>query len=146
MLPAQLAESFEKDKLASSGRAAKVTYDRVSADFVASEVHYRLPRRGEALTEAGGADVELRAAGARGNLSHRRLEAFDGVTLKTGSGLKGRTQTAHYDGEFRKAHGSEQVELEAPTYRLTAKGFELRFDDEEFSFLGGVTTHLEARP
>lgn len=134
--------SFRGSELAATGRAAQVTYQRTSADLTASEVLLRFPpRQGGGPSPALGI-VEVRAPVVVGNRLTQRADGRDGVWVRTGSGLVGRTDRAHFDGGTMTANGNDPVTVDGPRYRVNADAFLLKLNAEEFSFMHKVSSRL----
>jgi lipopolysaccharide export system protein LptC len=135
---------YQGDQLAADSRVARVTYQRDSADISADEAFVSFHGQGalSGTRAPGVAGMDVRAARVQGNLTARQADGFDGVTLKTGSGLKGETQRAHFDGVAQEARGSEPISVWGPGYWLDAHGFRFRLPEEELEFEGGVDSRL----
>jgi len=137
--------SFRGSESVATGRAAQVTYQRVSADLTASEVLLRFPPR---QGVPGGPSpalglVEVRAPMVVGNRITQQADGSDGVLVRTGSGLIGRTERAHFDGASMIATGNDPVTVDGPRYRLNADAFTLKLNIEEFHFVRNVSSRLE---
>lgn len=130
------------------GRAAKLEYQRQSADLRADESLLRFPSRATGARAPGHAvaGLEVRAPRVEGNLYTRQAEAQGGVLLRTASGMVGETERAHFDGSGMKVHGPLPVEISGPGYRLTAGGFDFVFADERFTFLEPTDTVIGGLP
>ncbi len=127
------------------GRAAQVTYHRTSADVTATDTQLLFPsRHGVRRRGTPASGIEVRSPKVDGNLYTRQADASGGVTIRAPSGLVGRTPTAHFDGTEMKMDGVEPVQVQGPGYTMTAEGFTLMFDDEDFQFKG--PTHTELAP
>ena len=126
--------SYRGEDLVTAGRAAKLTYQRSTTDFVAYETLLRFPSRGRA-----GAGVELKAPELRGTLLDHQADGLGGVVFRASSGMVARTQTAHLDGRRMTAWGSAPIRIEGPGYALEAQDFAFAFNDETFSFTGATT-------
>lgn len=134
--------SFRGTELVATGRAAQVTYQRTSADLTASEVLLRFPpRQGGGPSPALGV-VEVRAPAVVGNRLTQQADGRDGVWVRTGSGLVGQTDRAHFDGVTMIATGNDPVTVDGPRYRVNASAFSLRLNVEEFSFMNKVSSRL----
>jgi lipopolysaccharide export system protein LptC len=137
--------SFRGSESVATGRAAQVTYQRSSADLTASEVLLRFPPRQEV---PGGPSpalgvVEVRAPVVVGNRLTKQADGRDGVLVRTGSGLVGRTERAHFDGVSMIATGNDPVTVDGPRYRLRADAFTLKLNIEEFEFMRNVSSQLQ---
>ena len=137
--------SFRESESVATGRAAQVTYQRSSADLTASEVLLRFPPR---QGVPGGPSpalgvVEVRAPMVVGNRITQQADGRDGVLVRTGSGLVGRTERAHFDGVSMIANGNDPVTVDGPRYRLNADAFSLKLNIEEFHFVRNVSSRLE---
>src|SRR5713226_9362330 len=84
--------SFRGSELAATGRAAQVTYQRTTADLTASEVLLRFPPRQSGGPSPALGLVEVRAPAVVGNRLTQQADGRDGVWVRTGSGLVGRTR------------------------------------------------------
>jgi lipopolysaccharide export system protein LptC len=126
------------------GRAAKLAYQRQSADMTATEALLRFPSRKTGARSPGNAvaGLEVRAPEVVGNLYSRQAEAHGGVVLRTASGMVGETERALFDGNAMKAVGPSPVSIRGPGYTLDAQGFNFVFDDETFTFEGETHTVL----
>lgn len=133
---------YQGDALVAVSRAARVTFQRESTDLSASEAFVRFQGHGQ-LSGKGG-NVEVRAVRVEGNLASRKADGLDGVTLKTGSGLFGETERAHFDAVSREATGSDPVSIWGPGYWLDGHAFRFQLDDEELVFDQGVDSRLGA--
>lgn len=141
--------SWEGSELVSKGRAAKLTYDRASGNFDAEEALVQFPskRRGAQRTPRQvTSDVELRAPRAQGNLPTRQADGSGGVTVKSATGLRGKTESAHFDGMGLVATGKSKVTVQGPGYSLDADGFRFYFATEELLFDGNVQSRLGQGP
>lgn len=133
---------YQGESLVAISRAARVTYQRDSSDFSADEAYVRFEGHGQLSGRAG--NVEVRAVRMEGNLAAKAADGLEGVTLKTGSGLAGETQRAHFDGVARQASGHDPVSVWGPGYWLDAHGFHFRLEDEQIEFGDGVESRLGA--
>jgi len=133
---------YQGGQSVAQSRAARVTFQRESSNFSAHEAYLRFAGHGQLSGRAG--QVEVRAVRVEGNLSARKAEGLDGVTLKTGSGLSGETQRAAFDGVAQEARGSDPVSVWGPGYWLDAKGFRFQLPDEELEFESDVQSRLGA--
>jgi lipopolysaccharide export system protein LptC len=134
--------SFRGNEVAATGRAAQVTYQRISADLTASEVLLRFPpRQGAGPSPALGV-VEVRAPAVVGNRLTQQADGRDGVWVRTGSGMVGQTDRAHFDGVTMIATGNDPVTVDGPRYRVNASAFSLKLNAEEFSFMNKVSSRL----
>lgn len=135
--------SYQGSKVSARSFAERVEYQR-NGDFRASRVRVLLPTvdGGPGLEDEPSARMELKAPWARGNVSSRQVDGFGGVTVRAASGLTGHTERAHVDGLLRTAHGNDPVRLDGPTYWMTAQGFSLGLDNEEFDFSGPVESSV----
>ncbi|MBX5480994.1 MAG: hypothetical protein IRZ16_03970 [Myxococcaceae bacterium] len=138
---------WQGSDLVAIGRAAMLTYDRSTSNFEANEALVQFPskkadaaRRREVNT-----DLELRAPLATGNLQSRQADGRGGVTVRSASGLRGRTPSAHFDGVALVASGKEPVDIEGPGYSVSANAFTFHFATEELDFEGGVHSRLGNR-
>ena len=134
---------FRGGELIASGTAGELTYQNSTSEFVASQAALRIPSRPGSPGSAPSGALDLFAPTARGALSTRQVDGEGGVTLKTASGLVGKTPRAHFDGVSSSASGPDAVALEGDGYRLSSRGFTLDFPSERFSFQGGVTSRFE---
>lgn len=137
--------SWEGPELVSRGRAAKLTYDRASANFEAAEALVQFPARRNGAHQTPRqmkSDLELRAPRAQGNLQSRQADGSGGVTVRSASGLVARTDAAHFDGLGLVVTGGTPVQLRGPGYALDANGFTFNFATEELLFDGDVRSRL----
>lgn len=139
--------SWEGNKLVSVGRAAKLTYDRSSANFEASEALVQFPSKDESQAREATADLVVRAPVASGNLTSRQADGSGGITVRSSSGMSGATESAHFDGVGLVATGEKPVKVFGPGYALDAANFKFYLATEELLFEGGVTSRLgQAEP
>lgn len=125
------------------GRAAQVTYHRTSADVTATETQLRFPpRHGGRRPGTPASGIEVLAPKVGGNLYTRQADGSGGVAIRAPSGMVGHTPTAHFDGAEMKMDGAEPVQVQGPGYTMSAEGFTLMFDDEDFQFKGPTRTEL----
>jgi lipopolysaccharide export system protein LptC len=134
--------SFRGSELAATGRAAQVTYQRTNADLTASEVLLRFPPRQSGGPSPALGIVEVRAPAVVGNRLTQQADGRDGVWVRTGSGLVGRTERAHFDGMKMIATGNDPVTVDGPRYRVNADAFSLKLNVEEYSFMRKVSSRL----
>ncbi len=134
--------SFRGSELAATGRAAQVTYQRTTADLTASEVLLRFPPRQSGGPSPALGVVEVRAPAVVGNRLTQQADGRDGVWVRTGSGLVGRTDRAHFDGVSMIATGNDPVTVDGPRYRVNADAFSLKLNAEEYSFMQKVSSRL----
>lgn len=141
-------EIFQGKRLLSSGRAAKVTYQRTTQDVVATEALLRFPARESGIRAPGGAasGLEVRTPTLLGNLGTRRAVAFDDVVGRTPQGLVGRTTRVHYDGRAGKAWGDEPASITGPGYYMRGDAFRADLALGDFEFEGNVESRLGAVP
>ena len=141
-------ETFKGPKLQASGRAAKVTYQRLAADVVATEALIRLPNKATGGRGPAGAfdGFEVRAPSVNGNLGTRRAEAADDVVMRSTDGLVGRTRQVIYDGRAGEAHGTQPAELTGPGYFMRGDRFTLDLAASVFTFEGAVQSRLGGSP
>ncbi len=136
-------KSFRGSELSATGRAAQVAYERIGANFTASEVFIRLPSRdtpGSPNPSSGW--VEIRSPVVVGNRTTEQPDGSGGVVVRSASGMVGRTPRAHYDGATKVASGKDPVSVNAPRYAVTADSFLLRFEEEDFRFTGHVVSRV----
>lgn len=131
-------QMFRGSELVMVGRAARVTYQRLSADVSATEAVLRWPSRtsGGRRPRTAVSGIEVRAPEVDGNLYTRQADGRGGVLLRTSSGIAARTEDAHFDGVVMKMRGASPVKVTGPGYALDAAGFELSVDDEKLEFTG----------
>jgi hypothetical protein len=138
--------SWEGSELVAQGRAARLTYDRQTSRFVASEGQLQFPRRDTGAAERSAreatADLEVRAPVVQGDLATRQAEGAGGVTVRSSSGLIGQTPAAQFDGLTGVARSTTPVQAEGPGYALTAGGFTFQFATDTLVFDGPVTSFL----
>jgi hypothetical protein len=135
--------SYRGASVTAVGRAERLSYERGSSNVEVDKGILELPARsatGSPFTQVGG--VEIRAPRADGNLEAQRVEAYGGVDLKTGSGVRASTDRALFDGDAGVTSGMGPVQVRGPTYALDAVGFVLRSDEEDFSFGGPLRSGL----
>ena len=132
--------SWEGSELVTKGRAAKLTYDRASSNFDAYEALVQFPSHRKANEKAN--DAQIRAPRAQGNLGARTADGSGGVTVRSGNGLSGKTEAAHFDGVGLVATGKTPVQVRGPGYTLDADGFTFYFATEELLFDGNVQSRL----
>ncbi len=135
--------SWQASELVAQGRAAKLTYDRQSTRFTASEGLVQFLRDedgpgGAAPTEA----TEVRAPVMEGEMAQKLARGSGGVTVRADNGLTGQTPSAEFDGVGMVAKGAQAVQADGPGYALTAGGFTFHFLTDELIFEGPVTSRL----
>lgn len=135
-------EYFRGGDLAAVGRAAEVTYERMTGDLTGSDVVVRISSREEpgSLRPAVGG-MELTAPTMVGNLWHKQAEGSRGVAIRTGAGVVASTQKARIEG--LRARGNDPVHIEGPGYVLTADSFDASLEEGNFDFQGRVNTRFE---
>jgi lipopolysaccharide export system protein LptC len=129
-------QHFKGDQIAAAGHANRLTYERWTADFIAYGDVMRFPSREGSAAQGG---MEVRAPVVQGNLAARRADGTGGVVMRTGSGMVGETDRAHFDGVALTASGDVPVKLRGPEYRLEADAFLFHLKTEEFSFIHATT-------
>ena len=129
--------SWQAEELVAQGRAAKLTYDRQSTRFTASEGMVQL-LRGPAGEDA----LEVRAPVVEGEMAQKQARGSGGVTVRADNGLEGQTPSASFDGVGMVARGEEAVQAQGPGYALTAGGFTFYFLTDELHFEGPVTSRI----
>ena len=136
--------TWSGSELSAQGRAAKLTYDRQSTRFVASEGQLLFPEsKGPSAAGTQNPDLELRAPVVEGETQTRQARGSGGVTVRSSTGLRGRTPSATFDGNALVARSTERVEAEGPGYVLDAGGFTFYFVTDELVFDGPVTSSVE---
>ncbi len=137
-------QTFRGGEPFASGRAAKLTYQRASSEFVATEALVRFSPRETGLRGPGGAasNIELRAPTMSGSLARQWVDGHGGVVLRSPSGLWGKTEKASIDTAANVATGSSPVEVRGPGYALDANGFRFEFAEERFVFEGDVRSRF----
>lgn len=129
--------SWSGSELVAQGRAARLTYDRQSTRFVASEGLIQFPRPD--------GEVDVRAPVFEGEMGTRLAQGSGGVTVRSSSGVRGSTPSATFDGNTLIARGTEEVDAEGPGFELAAGGFTFHFATDELLFDGPVTSLLEEK-
>lgn len=132
-------QSWRGGELVSTGRAAKLTYDRSSGNFGAAESLLVFPS-----SQVG--EVEVRALEATGNLPTRQLSGTGGIVAKAENGLTAKTNSATFDGVGLVASGKERIAVDGPGYALDADAFTFYFVTEELIFEGNVESRLGQAP
>ena len=140
-------QSYKGSERVATGRAAQVTYQRESADLFASEVLLRFPSRKDEPRGPGPAmgAVEVRAPVVVGNRLTRQADGKNGVIVRTGNGMIGRTESAHFEGTTMIATGKEAVSVDGPKYTLKAVGFILHLNEANYQFLNQVISRMGER-
>ena len=129
-------QSFQGSRLAMTGRAAQLTYDRRSGQVEAAEVFSRFHRSEDAAGLGG--NVGLRTPSITGNLADKQADAREGIVLQAANGQTGSARNGHYDGTRRLAHGEGPVELKGPVFSVTSRSYLIDFNEERFDFEGDV--------
>jgi hypothetical protein len=130
---------FRGTEVSATGRAASLTYQRHSSDFVSTEALMRFPDR-----EHKG-ETQLRAPLVRGNLGAKQADGSGGVTLRSSDGLQGSTPSAHLDGAAMVASGNQPVHLSRAGSQVDAHDFVFHLRDGAYDFGGGVSSVLEGK-
>ncbi len=133
-------ESFRGSELAGVGRAAKLAYQRTSSEYRASDAQVT-------LTRAGAQALEVKAPVMAGSARSPVVEGEGGVVARTPSGVTAQAPRARFDGSAMVATGEEGVRVVGAldggaVYRLKAKHFELRLEEEEYLLRDDVQTEL----
>jgi lipopolysaccharide export system protein LptC len=128
---------YRGSQLYTSGRTAKLSYQRSTADFTGTEALLRFPPRSEQLS-----DVEVIAPELAGNMVSKQVDGTGGVVLRTGTGLVGKTPSAHFDGAAATARGTQHIDVVGPGYALSSDAFTFDFSRERFVFDGNVKSEL----
>ena len=128
--------SYRGSMLTAVGRSQSMAYERASADVLSGPGTLDVLSH-EAPTVTGrlppATRIETRAG--RGNLLSRGIDVWGGVTLRTPTGLEGKTDSAHLDSPTMHATGSSPVEVQGPHgYWLRAQGFDLHLRDDLYEF------------
>jgi hypothetical protein len=127
--------SYRGSKLTAVGRSTSMAYERASADVISGPgtldvLSHEAPSLGK-LPPA----TRIETAAGRGNLLSRGIDVWGGVTLRTPTGLEGRTDRAHLDSLTMHAAGSSPVEVHGPNgYWLRAQGFDLHLREDLYEF------------
>jgi hypothetical protein len=129
---------YRGDRVHAVGRAAKVAYDRVSADFNASELVMRFPRSDDPSAHG----TEVRATEASGNLAREEIEGRREVIFRNDQGIRGVTEHARYHGQSDTAEGTKAVRVTGPDFTIDSVGFDFDFGSERYSFTGGARSVL----
>jgi hypothetical protein len=129
--------NFHRSTLSAVGTVKRMTYERSTADVRSTDVVldvFRLdppPPPG-----ARPPTTRLRAGQALGNLLTKAVDASDGVTVRTPSGLLGTTSQAFFETTLMRATGSVPVVVEGPDgFWLRADGFDLDLRNEVYDFV-----------
>ena len=128
--------SYRGSTLTAVGRSQSMSYERASADVLSGPgtldvLSHESPSVVGRLPPA--TRIETRAA--RGNLLSRGIDVWGGVTLRTPTGLDGKTEKAHLDSPTMHASGSSPVEVQGPNgYWLRAQGFDLHLREDVYEF------------
>ena len=130
--------SYRGSVLTAVGRSTSMAYERSSADVLSGPGTLDVLTR-EATSLIGklppATRIETRAA--RGNLLSRGIDVWGGVRLRTPTGLRGSTETAHLDTLTMHASGTSPVEMQGPNgYWLRAQGFDLHLREDLYEFDG----------
>jgi hypothetical protein len=133
-------QSFKGSVLVATGRAAQVTYQRTNGDMTASEALLRFPTPDKPTGMFS--NLEVRAPEMTGNLTTKQGDGFDGVVVKSASGMVGRTDRAHFDGQTMTASGKDFVAVDGPGYKLTGVGFLIHLREETAQFGNPVSSRL----
>ena len=136
---------FKGDDLATSGRAAKLTYVRTTGELTAFESFFRFPNRRAKQPRRRGAPepgIDVRAPVVVGSLSTRQARVEGGVYMRGAEGMVAQTERVYFDGNAFVARGDTRCRVEGPGYALSADQFTLDFVPEVFTFEGNVETEL----
>lgn len=141
-------QHFRGEDLATSGRAAKLTYVRTTGELTAYESVFRFPNRGgqakgRAAPQPG---IDVRAPVVVGSLSTRQARAEGGVYMRGADGMIAQTERVFFDGVAMVARGDSPARVETPGYTMSADTFTLDFVPEIFTFEGNVETALGRDP
>ena len=130
--------SYRGSTLTAVGRCVRaMAYERASADVLSGPGTLDVLAR-ESPSIAGtpsAGDAHRDPAPARGNLLSRGIDVWGGVTLRTPTGLEGKTEQAHLDSLTMHASGTSPVEVHGPNaYWLRAQGFDLHLREDLYEF------------
>lgn len=142
-------QHFRGEKLATSGRAAKLTYVRTTGELTAYESLFRFPNRGGGKPSRRGAPdpaIDVRAPVVVGSLATKQARAEGGVYMRGADGMVAQTERVYLDGNAMVARGDTRARVETAGYTMSADGFTLEFVPEVFTFEGNVETELGRDP
>lgn len=142
-------QHFRGEKLATSGRAAKLTYLRTTGELTAYEAFFRFPNRGgDGASGHGAAErgVDVRAPVVVGSLATKQARAEGGVYMRGADGMIAQTERVDLDGNAMVARGDTRARIESAGYTMSADRFTLDFIPEVFTFEGNVETELGRDP
>ncbi|XXF79133.1 hypothetical protein P2318_05110 [Myxococcaceae bacterium GXIMD 01537] len=134
-------ESFEGDRLALSGKAERVTYQRSGGDVTALDAVLYLPARVGDRGSAGG-HTEVRAARLDVSMPTKQVTGTGGVTVRTPDGTVARAPSGTYDANAKQVRGTEGVTLKGRDFSTRSDVFQLSLADGTFTFEGSVETVL----
>lgn len=91
------------------------------------------------ITMQDGLWVQLEARQGLVNSDKQELDLTGGIRLTADGGYEAHTQTAHFDLEAGTVTGHEPVSGRGPFGTYQARGFELRKEQRQLIFTGGVS-------
>ena len=134
--------SYHGSTLSAVGHAEVMSYERASADVLASTGSLRVFRN-DATRPAGSPPPAtiIDTQKARGNLLSRGIDTWGGVRVRTPTGLDARTERAHLDSSTLRSRGDTPVTVTGTHgYWLQADGFEMSLREEFYEFV-----HVKSR-
>jgi hypothetical protein len=129
--------SYHGSTLSAVGHAETMSYERASADVLATAGSLNVFRN-EAVRPAGAPPPAtlIDTRNARGNLLSRGIDTWGGVRVRTPTGLDARTERAHLDSLTLRSHGDTPVTVTgAHGYWLHADAFEMSLREEFYEFV-----------
>lgn len=110
----------------------------------ANRVELEAPQGDIALN--GGAWVSVRADSGLFDDTAKTLELSGAVTLFHDAGYEARTPSAHVELARHRASGTDPIEVQGPSVRLEAQGFEIDQDTSTIRFTGRTRMILRGAP
>ncbi len=135
-------KNFRGSEVLYSGRAAKLTYERGSFNFQATEALVRFPSRSQQAASVAAGGLELRAPLLSGNLDTKQGVGEGGVVLRSNSGVTSRTDQVMLDGVRNLAWGESPISVKGPGYVVNAEGFDFDIASERFVFKEKVRSRV----
>ena len=128
--------SYRGSMLTAVGRSESMAYERASADVLSGPGSLDvLSHEAPSLTGHLPPATRIDTRASRGNLLSRGIDVWDGVKLRTPTGLQGATDAAHLDTLTMHATGTSPVEVQGPNgYWLRAQGFDLHLREDLYEF------------
>ena len=134
--------SYHGSTLSAVGHAEVMSYERGSADVLATTGNLRVFRN-DAARPAGTPPpaTTIDTRNARGNLLSRGIDTWGGVRVRTPTGLDAHTERAHLDSLSLRSRGDTPVTVTgAHGYWLQADAFEMSLREEFYEFV-----HVQSR-